>query len=84
MLLPPSTPRNSTQAKTLWHVPPVLTEEKTILPPLTTLLQKCNAIKLIIEFLHANPKAFTFKCLIILEDEDQGVTSSQPTSPPTT
>ncbi|PFH44683.1 hypothetical protein AMATHDRAFT_11182 [Amanita thiersii Skay4041] len=54
------------------------------LPPLHTLLQKPNAIKLIIEFLIANQRAFTFENLIIPEDEDQGAITPQPASPPST
>ncbi|PFH45418.1 hypothetical protein AMATHDRAFT_9293 [Amanita thiersii Skay4041] len=54
------------------------------LPPLHTLIRKPNAIKLIIEFLIANLRAFTFENLVIPEDEDQGATTSQPASPPKT
>ncbi|PFH44586.1 hypothetical protein AMATHDRAFT_11439 [Amanita thiersii Skay4041] len=57
---------------------------RPILPPLHTLIQKPNVIKLIAEFLITNPRSFTFENLVIPEDEDQGATTSQPTSPLTT
>ncbi|PFH45435.1 hypothetical protein AMATHDRAFT_9239 [Amanita thiersii Skay4041] len=55
-----------------------------ILPPLPQLLWKSSTVKLIIEFLQNNPKAFTFKGLVTNKDKDKGVPQVQPASLPST